>query len=88
MSLAAELARLQPRIVVALGAMAAQTLCGNTFSITRERGRWRRLGADTAGCATWHPAAILRTPDDKRATLYRQLVQDLSEIARRTSARA
>ena len=44
MWLTGESARLQPRIVVALGALAAQTLFGNTFSITRERGRRRRLG--------------------------------------------
>jgi uracil-DNA glycosylase len=47
MWLAAELARLQPRIVVALGAMAAQTLFGSTFSLTRERGQWQRLAAGT-----------------------------------------
>ena len=88
MWLAAELARLQPRIVVALGAMAAQTVFGSTFSITRERGQWRRLGADTEGCATWHPSAILRAPDEQCAAMYRQLVQDLSEIPRRTALRA
>ncbi len=83
MWLAAELARLQPRIAVALGAMAAQTLFGSTFSITRERGRWRRLGPHTEGFATLHPSAILRTPDEQRAAMYRQLVQDLSEISQR-----
>ena len=86
MWLAAELARLQPRIVVALGAMAAQTLFGSTFSITRERGAWRRLGADTEGFATFHPSAVLRAPDEQRATMYRHLVEDLSEIRKRTSA--
>ena len=85
MWLAAELARLQPRIVVALGAMAAQTLFGSTFSITRERGRWHRLGPDTEGFATWHPSAVLRAPDEQRARVYRQLVQDLGEIATRTA---
>lgn len=84
MWLAAELARLQPRIVVALGAMAAQTVFGSGFSITRERGKWRRLGPDTEGFATWHPSAILRAPDEQRAAMYRQLVQDLREIAKRT----
>lgn len=84
MWLAAELARVQPRIVVALGAMAAQTLFGNRFSITRERGQWRRLGPSTDGCATFHPSAILRTPAAERAAVYRLLVQDLSEIPRRT----
>ena len=86
MWLAAELARLQPRIVVALGAMAAQTLFGSTFSITRERGAWHRLGADTEGFATFHPSAVLRAPDEQRATMYRHLVEDLSEIRKRTSA--
>jgi len=86
MWLAAELARVQPRIVVALGAMAAQTLFGNAFSITRERGQWRRLGPDTEGFATFHPSAILRTPDEQRGALYRQLVEDLRGIAKRTGA--
>jgi uracil-DNA glycosylase len=87
MWLAAELARLQPRIVVALGAMAAQTLFGSTFSITRERGTWRRLGPDTEAFATFHPSAILRAPDEQRAAMYRQLLEDLSEIPRRTGLR-
>ena len=86
MWLAVELARPQPRIVVALGAMAAQTLFGSTFSITRERGEWRRLGEDTEGVATFHPSAVLRAPDEQRATMYRHLVEDLSEIRKRTSA--
>jgi len=85
--LAAELARLQPRIVVALGAMAAQTLFGTTFSITRERGIWRRLGPDSEAFATFHPSAILRAPDEQRAAMYRQLLEDLSEIPKRTVLR-
>jgi uracil-DNA glycosylase len=87
MWLAAELARVQPSIIVALGAMAAQTLFGNSFSITRERGQWRRLGLASEGCATFHPSAILRTPDQQRAAMYRLLVQDLSEIPRRAGLR-
>jgi DNA polymerase len=87
MWLAAELARLQPRIVVALGAMAAQTLFGTTFSITRERGIWRRLGPDSEAFATFHPSAILRAPNEQRAAMYRQLLEDLSEIPKRTVLR-
>ena len=87
MWLAAELARLQPRIVVALGAMAAQTLFGTTFSITREHGIWRRLGPDSEAFATFHPSAILRAPDEQRAAMYRQLLEDLSEIPKRTGLR-
>jgi uracil-DNA glycosylase len=87
MWLAAELARIQPRLVVALGAMAAQTLFGSTFSIIRNRGRWQRLGPDTEGFATWHPAAILRAPERRSAELYRQLVEDLAEITKALAVR-
>lgn len=87
MWLAAELLRLQPAVVVALGAMAAQTLFGSTFSITRARGQWRQLAEGMRGLATWHPSAILRAPDEeRRAELYQQLVADLGEI--RTQSRA
>lgn len=86
MWLAAELLRIQPRILVALGAMAAQTLFGSTFSIVRERGRWRALGAGGEGFATWHPSAVLRTPEENRESMYRQLVEDLGEIRRHVAA--
>lgn len=80
--LAAELDRVQPRIVVGLGAMAAQTLFGNAFRISRERGRWRALGAQARGIATWHPSAVLRMPqEERRHQAYRELVADLHEVA-------
>ena len=79
MWLAAELARVQPRIVIALGAMAAQTLFGATFRLTRRRGEWRVLGERVQAMATWHPSAILRGRDRKDA-MYRQLVADLRSI--------
>ena len=83
MWLAAELARLEPEFVVALGAMAAQTLFGNAFSVTRERGRWRALGTKAQGLATWHPSAILRAPDGDRRRLYEEFVADLLGLAAR-----
>lgn len=80
--LAAELDRVQPRIVVGLGAMAAQTLFGNAFRISRERGRWRPLGPQARGIATWHPSAVLRMPhEQRRHQAYRELVADLHEVA-------
>jgi len=83
MWLAAELARVRPGIVIALGAMAAQTLFGNAFRLTRERGEWRVLGEHAVGMATWHPSAILRGRDRKDA-MYRQLVEDLRSVAKRS----
>jgi uracil-DNA glycosylase len=84
MWLAAELARVKPKVIVALGSMAAQTLFGSTFSVTRERGRWRKLGESAAGFATWHPSAVLRAPEERREELYRQLVKDLGTIKERS----
>ena len=82
MWLVAELARVRPGIVIALGAMAAQTLFGNAFRLTRERGEWRVLGDHAVGMATWHPSAILRGRD-RSGAMYRQLVEDLRAIQTR-----
>lgn len=85
MWLAAELARVQPKIVIALGAMAAQTLFGNAFRLSRTRGDWRVLGEHVHAMATWHPSAILRGRERKEA-MYRQLVADLRSIKGRLTA--
>lgn len=79
--LAAEWLRLRPRLAVALGAMAAQTLFGASFRLSRERGRWIKLDARSRALATWHPSAILRTPGSAREQRYRELVQDLRALA-------
>jgi uracil-DNA glycosylase len=80
--LAAELLRVQPRLVIGLGAMAAQTLFGSTFRISSERGQWRDIGEGVRGIATWHPSAVLRTPRaDRRDAAYAELVADLREVA-------
>src|SRR5690349_12894396 len=82
MWLAAELLRVQPKLVVGLGAMAAQTMFGNAFRITRERGVWRPLGEGAQGLATWHPSAVLRMPEEeKRHAAFAELVADLRSVA-------
>lgn len=82
MWLAAELLRVQPRVVVGLGSMAARTMFGDAFRITRERGEWRKLGEDVHGIATWHPSALLRMPDaQSRAAAFGELVEDLRKVA-------
>lgn len=81
MWLAAELLRVQPRVVIGLGAMAAQTLFGNAFRISRQRGEWRELGQGVRGMATWHPSAVLRMPrPDRRHQAYAELVADLRDV--------
>lgn len=80
--LAAELLRVQPRLVIGLGAMAAQTLFGSTFRITSQRGAWHDMGEGVRGLATWHPSAVLRMPrKERRQQAYAELVADLHEVA-------
>lgn len=81
MWLAAEMMQVQPRLVVCLGAMAAQTVFGPTFRITRERGHWIELAGGVRGMATWHPAAILRAPADRRTQSQQELLDDLKLLA-------
>jgi uracil-DNA glycosylase len=57
----------RPRLIVALGRIAAQALLGNEEPIGRMRGRWFQVrGVPTM--VTYHPAALLRNPSLKRPT--------------------
>jgi uracil-DNA glycosylase len=80
--LAAELLRLKPQWVVALGAMAAQTVFGNGFRLTQSRGTWHPRGSAQA-MATWHPAAILRMPGEGRQLAREQFFADLQQLGER-----
>jgi uracil-DNA glycosylase family 4 len=62
-----QIALVQPRVIVALGRIAAQTLLGTDMPIGRMRGRWFTVqGVPTM--VTYHPAALLRNPSWKRPT--------------------
>jgi uracil-DNA glycosylase family protein len=79
----AELARLSPRVIVALGATAGQALFGSSFRVTAHRGTLVSWAApardggerDTDVVPTIHPSAVLRA-DDRDAALA-GLVADL-----------
>lgn len=63
------IALVKPKIVVALGATATKNLFDTTEGITRLRGKWQELVVDGHTCpamATFHPAALLRVPLNKR----------------------
>ncbi len=62
-----QFALLRPRIVVCLGRIAAQKLIRPDFSITREHGHWEEKSG-TLFTATWHPASLLRYPENKTAS--------------------
>jgi uracil-DNA glycosylase family 4 len=62
-----QIALVRPRVLVALGRVAAQTLLGNASPIGRMRGQWFKVqGIPTM--VTYHPAALLRNPALKRPT--------------------
>jgi DNA polymerase len=78
----AELAAVQPQVLVLLGATAAQALLGRSFRVTAERGRvLEDTAIAPAVVATVHPSSILRAPDDAREQARRDFVADLSVVA-------
>ncbi|HEX8134507.1 MAG TPA: UdgX family uracil-DNA binding protein [Actinomycetes bacterium] len=95
--LEAELKLVQPRVLVLLGATAAQALLGSSFRVSRQRGQfldWESIRAPSWGSsspsglaprvlATVHPSSILRAPDDEaRALARKSFVADLAVVAK------
>jgi len=79
-----ELAIVKPRIIVCLGATAAQALMGPAFRITRDHGRFFASEWAPWLTATLHPSAILRMPDrEKKEAARAELVADLRKVAER-----
>ncbi|NUR92913.1 MAG: UdgX family uracil-DNA binding protein [Nonomuraea sp.] len=76
--LAAELAQVEPEIVVVMGATAARSLLDRDFRVTRQRGEPLPLGQSVA-VATIHPSAVLRAPDRDEA--YAGFLADLRTAA-------
>jgi DNA polymerase len=64
--LKAQIAAIRPRVVVALGRFAVQTLLRDTTPISRQRGRWREYEGVRL-MPTFHPAYLLRNPAEKKA---------------------
>ena len=79
----AELDSIKPKVIVCLGATAAQALLGNGFRVTRERGKAVRSPFEAQVLATVHPSSILRAPDDESRRLeFIDFVKDLREVKR------
>jgi len=62
-----QIALLQPRLMLAVGRIAAQNLLSTDLSLSRLRGKVHYFGElNTPLIVTYHPAYLLRTPADKR----------------------
>ncbi len=79
----AEIATLRPKIIVLLGATAAQSLLGRDFRVTQHRGEFLKSELAPYVMATVHPSSILRAPDEQaRRDAMKQFITDLKKIAR------
>ena len=79
--LEAELEVVQPRVLVLLGATAAQSLLGREFRVTQHRGELLESDLAEAVTATVHPSSILRGEPAERETNFAAFVDDLRVVA-------
>jgi uracil-DNA glycosylase len=78
----AEIKEVQPRLVVCLGATAAQALLGRAFRVTKQRGQLVDWDLEPSIMATVHPSSILRAQDAKaREAEFAGFVADLKVAA-------
>jgi uracil-DNA glycosylase family protein len=80
--LEAELAVVEPRVLVLLGATAAQTLLGRQFRVMQSRGQLVESDLAEAVTATVHPSSILRGEPSERETNFAAFVDDLKVVAK------
>lgn len=80
--LEAELETVHPKLIVCLGATAAQALLGSSFRITQSHGKVQHTEGFPPVIATLHPSAILRAQtDEDRERDTRLFLDDLRQVA-------
>lgn len=80
--LRAEIATIRPRIILCLGATAAQSLLGPRFRVSKQRGQLVASPLAPHVLATIHPSAILRAPDEQTREVEMELfIRDLRQVA-------
>ena len=79
----AEIAALQPKVIVCLGATAAQALLGRDFRVTQHRGEFLNSPLVPVMMATVHPSSILRAPDEQtRHNEMERFIDDLKKVSK------
>ena len=82
-----EIALIKPRIIICLGATAAQALLGRQFRVTAHRGQFVPSPLAPFVLSTVHPSSILRAPDDEaRHREMKQFTNDLRTAVRALSS--
>jgi len=81
--LEAEIGLIKTKVIVCLGATAAQALLGPKFRVSKQRGQFIESTLAPYILATVHPSSILRAPDDEtRHVEKRRFIDDLKKVAR------
>jgi DNA polymerase len=80
--LEAEIAVIKPKVLVCLGATAAQALLGRAFRVSRDRGCLVPSALAPHVLATVHPSSVLRARDDaEREAAIARFIADLAVVA-------
>jgi uracil-DNA glycosylase len=74
-----EIALVQPRVLVALGATAARSLVGRAVPVMAQRGQWIAREDGRQVLITLHPSALLRVLPPDREAAFAAFVRDLSK---------
>ena len=77
----AEIKVVKPRLLLCLGATAAQALLGKQFRVSKERGTFVESDLADYVSATVHPSSILRAHDDERDREIAAFIADLRVVA-------
>jgi len=82
--LEAEIDVVKPRMIVCLGATAAQALLGSHFRVSLQRGQFVKFLGMPVMTATVHPSSILRAPDEEaREVEMRAFIEDLKKVSQK-----
>ena len=79
--LEAEIALVRPKVLLCLGATAAQALLGPSFRVSVDRGHPVDLALAPFVLATVHPSSLLRTVDADREQAIERFIADLKTTA-------
>jgi uracil-DNA glycosylase len=74
-----EIALVQPRALVALGATATRSLVGRAVPVMAQRGQWMAREDGREVLITLHPSALLRVLPPDREAAFAAFVRDLSK---------
>ncbi len=80
--LLAELSLIEPKAILYLGATAAKSVFGPTFSVMKQRGTALDSELAPTAFATVHPSAVLRAPESERKEAERRFIDDIRQVAR------